>query len=170
MLLQPRCVRRVAPDPQPRECGKNAAIQNEVPGEREIAARVSETAAGNIDPAGLRGDGHRDEHDEERDRDEERTVVEPAENERQPANNFQPGQIKREPHANRPGDDLVVANVDRELRRVVNLHDPGVNKNRAGQKTERAPNERASNEAEKILAACAHFPVFCHSSQPPCKT
>ena len=90
----------------------------------------------------------------------------PVQNEGEAGEDFEPGQIKREAHTDRPGQEVVVADVVREFERFAHFQDPGVNKNRPGQEAEDAPNDKP----RALSGGRGFHGAFCHPSQPPSRT
>src|SRR6266446_7825295 len=75
----------IAHHPEKDQRGENAGVEREVPRQRQVSARVSKAAAGDIDPASFRRDRCTDENDHECGRNRKRTGEEAMENEREAA-------------------------------------------------------------------------------------
>ena len=114
--------------------------------------------------------------------------------------NFQPGQIEREPDADRPGQNFVVVDVVGEANWIERFDHAGVNEKAADDKIDNAPNNIAAREvhfteqtpnaqrptpnaqwqkqtSDFIIERWAlsvgrflHLLVLSHSSQPPWST
>ncbi len=133
--------------------------------ESEVAAGGAEATAGDIDPLPLRPDGRPNKAEHERAGDGERPGKQPVENEGEAGQDFQPREIKGEAHADRPGQEVIIADVVRKLERVAHFQGAGVNKNRPGHDGENAPNDQPG-----ALPRGRRGQGFCHASQPPSST
>src|SRR5207248_5762110 len=76
-----------------------------------------------------------------------------ARDQSEPAENFQPGEIERQPDGNAPRQRLVVVDIARELDRIDDLDRPRVNE------------ERANQDRDDLRDPSHFFPS--HASQPP---
>ena len=85
------------------------------------------------------------------------TAVEKTEDNGETAEDFQPRQVKRESHTDKPGQRFVIIDVVGELDGIERLDCAGVNENSAEDKIDDAP-------------GVLHLRDLSHSSQPPCKT
>src|ERR1700736_5944257 len=122
-----------------------------------VLTGMTETAAGDIEAAEFCDNGRADENRQQRGQDQQSAAVEKAEDDREAAEDFQPWEVKRQPHRNEPRQHFVVVDVVGELDRVERLNYAGINKNSAEDKIDDAP-------------GVLHFGDLSHSSQPPCKT
>ena len=124
---------------------KKRAEQNEI--ERDVSrkapvfAGVTETAARDIEAANLRGDCGDDEDRGKRGQDRQSSEIKTARDERESAQNFQPGKIKCEPHADRPRQDFVIIDVARESDWIERFDCAGINENTANDKFRDPPDE-----------------------------
>src|SRR4030095_8285698 len=75
----------------------------------------------------------------------------------QPAEDFQPRQIKCQADGDRPGKDFVIIDVMGELNRIESFNRAGVNENAAHDKIDNSPKK-------------FHCRDLSHSSQPPSST
>jgi len=124
---------------------KKRAEQNEI--ERDMSrkapvfAGVTETAARDVEAANLRGDCGDDEDRGKRGQDRQSSEIKTARDERESAQNFQPGKIKCEPHADRPRQDFVIIDVAGKADWIERFNCAGVNENAANDKFRDPPDE-----------------------------
>ena len=110
-------------------------------GETPVFAGVTETAARDVEAANLRGDGGDDENGGKRCQDRQSSAIKMARDERQSAQNFQPGKIKCEPYADRPRQDFVIVDIAGKADRIERFNCAGVNENAANDKFRDPPDE-----------------------------
>jgi len=97
-------------------------------------AGVTETAARDVEAANLRGDRGNDEDRGKRGQDRQSSEIKTARDERESAQNFQPWEIKCEPHSDSPRQNFVVVDVAGESDWVERFNHAGVNENAANDK------------------------------------
>src|SRR5437660_12038411 len=107
---------------------------------------VTETAASDIETAQFRSDGCADEDHDQRGQDRQPAAIEKSKDYREAAKNLEPRQVKCESYANKPWQRFIIVDVIRELDRIENFEDAGVNKNSADDKVDNAPDNIASRE------------------------
>ena len=83
-----------------------------------MLTRVTETAAGDIEPAHSRGHRRRNENQDERSQDRQPTTIKKPKDQGDTAKKFQPWQIKREWNVHEPWKGFVIVDVVRELDRI----------------------------------------------------
>ena len=98
-----------------------------MPAKTQILAHVAEATATDIDPARLGRDACADEDEHEREQERESAGIQTPKDQREPANHFQPGQIKREPHVQGPGKDVIILDIAGEANRVPRFQRARVN-------------------------------------------
>ena len=99
-----------------------------------VFAGVAEAAAGDIEASSFRRDGGDDENGGKRGQDRQSSEIKTAGDERESAQDFQPGQIKCESHANRPWQDFVIIDVAGESDWIERFDHAGINENAANDK------------------------------------
>lgn len=105
-----------------------------------MLARVPEATARDIEAAHLRSNRCADENHSQRGQDRQSAAINKTEDEREPAKNFQPRQIKREADADKPRKRFVIIDVESELDRIEHFYHAGVNKNPSDDQIEDSPN------------------------------
>ena len=121
---------------------ENCEVGSEVRGEAPVLAGVTETAAGDIEAASFCSNRGNEEDHNERSQNRQCAAIKEAKNQGEAAKNFQPGQIKCQPHSDGPRYNFVMINVVGELDRIDCFKHAGVNENCANDKIENAPDER----------------------------
>jgi len=101
----------------------------QMPGQSQVRARAAEAAAGNVDAVNSRPGRGTEEGQEQSDGDGQRTREKAVQDQRKPANQFQPGQVKSKTHSDRPGNHLIITDVACEMYRIARLQESGVNEN-----------------------------------------
>ena|SRR5437870_3869631 len=112
-------------------------------GEAPVLAGVTKAAAGDVEATDFCGDCGDDEDGDERGQDRQSPQIKTARDEREPAKNFQPRQIKREADANCPWQNFVIVDVIGETDRIERFEPASVNENGAGDKIDNAREELA---------------------------
>src|SRR5204863_8195979 len=113
--------------------------------ETPMLTGVTETAAGDIESADFGGDGRANENQNEQIQDQQSSAVENPEDQGQSTEDFQPGQIKRQPHTYKPRQHLEIVDIKTELDRIKNFDHAGVNENAADNHAHNSPGDlRAS--------------------------
>ena len=110
-------------------------------GETPVFAGVTETAARDVEAANLRGDGGDDENGGKRCQDRQSSAIKMARDERQSAQNFQPGQIKCEADTDCPRQDFVIIDVAGKADRIERFNCASVNENAADDHVRNSPHE-----------------------------
>ena len=110
-------------------------------GEAPVFAGVTEAAAGDIEAANFGHHGGDDENEGKQGQDRQSSEIKTTRDQRESANDFQPGQIKCELHANRPWQDFVIIDVAGEANRVEHFEYAGINENSADDKIDDAPKD-----------------------------
>ena len=110
-------------------------------GETEVVAGRTKTSAADIDAAQFCRKSGADEKKIECDKNCHRSGVKPAGNERETAKDFQPGQVKRQSHTERPRNNVIILDVTRETDRLDRLQDAGVDENSSNDKIEGPQNQ-----------------------------
>ena len=121
------------------EPGENRHIQCHVGRKAEVVADMPETSTLDVEPAHFRHDVRADEDDDKRQQDRECSGVQAPHDERDATKNFKPWQIKRQPHAERPGKEMIIVDIARKLIWPQRLQDAGVNENSADNEFDDAP-------------------------------
>jgi hypothetical protein len=104
-----------------------------------VLTGMTEAAASDVEPAHFRENGRTDENRYQRRQNRQCTAVEKMEHDREPAEDFEPRQVKRQAYTGEPRQHFVVVDVVREHDRVERLNYAGVNKNPAEDKIDDAP-------------------------------
>src|SRR6516162_10942949 len=127
-----------------------------------VLTRVTKTSARDVEAAHFRCDSRTDEYSDQRGQDRQPPAVKKLEDDCQTANDFQPRQIKREPHADEPRQRFVIVNHVRELDRVECLQSSGVNKNTTDEHIEYSPEDfhRFSTAQLLNLSTILLHPLF----------
>src|SRR5882724_4466025 len=102
---------------------------------------MTEATAGDVEAANLRGDRGDDEDRGKRGQDRQSSEIKTARDEREAAQNFQPGEIKCEPRTDRPRENFVVVHVAREPDWIERFDHAGINENAANDKFHDPPDE-----------------------------
>ena len=110
-------------------------------GEAPVLAGVTEAAAGDIEAANFGRDRGDDENGGKHGQDRQSSEIKTARDQREPAKDFQPGQIKCESHTNRPGQDFVIIDVAGESDWIERFDYTGINENAANDKFRNPPEE-----------------------------
>ena len=119
---------------QPQQRRQQNQIEREMSGEAQVFARVTEAAARDVEAANFGRDGGDDENGGKRGQDRQSSEIKTACDERESAQNFQPGEIKCEPHSDSPRQNFVVVDVAGESNWVERFNHAGVNENAANDK------------------------------------
>jgi len=106
-----------------------------------MLAGMTETTAGNVESSSLRRHGGADENQDQSAQDQQSAAVKEAEDKGETAKDFQPGQIKRQPYANEPGQGFVIIDVNRKLSRIDCLKHAGVNENPTADYGQNSPDD-----------------------------
>src|SRR5438552_17328954 len=110
-------------------------------GEAPVLGGVAKAAAGDVEAANFVGNGGDDEDGDERGQDRQSPKKKTVGDEREPAKNFQPRQIKCEADANCPWQNFVIVDVIGETDRIERFNRTGVNENAADDKFRDPPGE-----------------------------
>ena len=109
--------------------------------ETPVFAGVAETATRDVEAADFGRDRGDDENGGKRGQDRQSSEIKTARDERESAQNFQPGKIKCEPHANRPRQDFVIIDVAGKADWIERFNCAGVNENAPNDKFRDPPDE-----------------------------
>ena len=106
-----------------------------------IFADVTEAAAADVESADFCGNrcGHEDEDKQGQDR--QSPEIKAARDQSDSAQNFEPGQIKREPNTDCPRQNFVIIDVVGEMNRIECFNRTGINENSADDNVHQSPNE-----------------------------
>jgi len=164
-----------------------------------VFARATETTAADVESADFCRNGGRDEDGNERGQDRQSPEIKAARDQCESAEDFQPGQIKRDPDTDHPRQNLVVVDVVGETNRIERFNRAGVNENATDYKIDNAPCDGTPRENHLLqkrpsaqrptpniecrgsefpiirgstfsVRCLLHFFVLSHSSQPPSST
>lgn len=108
-------------------------------GETPVFARMTKAAASDVEPADLSRDRRTDENADEPSQDRQSSSIKDPENKGDSTKNFQPGQIKCEPDANRPRENFVVIDVVGKTNRIQHFENSSINENSADNEVCNAP-------------------------------
>src|SRR6266404_7432029 len=92
-------------------------------------ADVTEAAAADVESADFCENGGDDEDEDKRGQDRQSTEIKAPCDQCESAENFQPGQIKREPNTDCPRQNFVVIDVVGETNRIERLNRASINEN-----------------------------------------
>src|SRR5205814_9125628 len=90
------------PFPKEQQTSEQEKIESQVPREIQILAGVTETAAAHVEPAGFGGDADNNKKRHQGRYDKHAAAKEDARNQRESAENFEPGEIERQPDTGLP--------------------------------------------------------------------
>src|SRR5688572_11021839 len=105
---------------------------------------MTEASATDIDSPRLRSDAGADENDQEREENCKRPRIQTPKDQRQPAKNFQPRQVKRQRQIHDPGKNMIILDVAGKASGVPYFQSPRVDKQPANDYREDAPEKSRS--------------------------
>ncbi len=136
-----------------------------------VFAGATETTAADVESADFCRNGGRDEDGNERGQDRQSPEIKAPRDQCESAEDFQPGQIKREPDTDHPRQNLVVVDIVGETNRIERFDRAGVNENAADDKIDNAPCDGTPREIhllQKTPSAQRPTPnIECRGSEFP---
>src|SRR5688572_24172394 len=165
--------------PEKEQTAEEKEVESEMPGEAQVLAGVTETSATDIEASRLRDDSSGNENGHQHGENQNAAAIQHAGDQGEPAKDFQPGQIKRQPDADRPGQCFVVINISREPNRVQDLDYARVNEQPADDERHHPPKETGGDPRLSQLdvgrwtldvGRFHHGFSFFHASHPPSRT
>src|SRR5437016_4460076 len=120
--------------------------------ETKIFTGMAETTTGNVQTSSFRDNSGDDEPGNERSEDQQSAAIKKAKQHSQAACYFQPGQIKRQPHRQRPWEQMVVIDIDGKANRIDGFDDASVNENTADNQSEDAAKDIAPQKVHRSRA------------------
>ena len=108
-----------------------------------MLAGVTETTAGNVEATSPRRHGGADENQDQRAQERQPAAIKEPEDKGETAKDFQPWQIKRQPHASEPGQRFIIIDVIGKLNRIERLKQTGVNENPTDDYVQNSPDDFA---------------------------